>query len=307
MTMLRIHLFGNAQITVDHHPVCLQPTAQNLLAFLVLYRRQHFAQSGYRRDMLIDQLWHDHDEKQARRCLSTTLWRLRQGLELEANHRGAFISASASGEIAFNFGSAHWIDAIAFEVNVVSVTAVPIEEMDEAQAQLLEEARQLYRGELLEGNYSDWVIHERERLNLLYLKCLTRLMHYYERVGRYEESLSCGQAILTVDPLREQVHRHLMRTYARSGQRALAAQQYKTCEKVLAEELGILPMVETQVLYAQVCTTAVSPDTPPAPPLPEPGSLQQAMQQLKAAMQDLDRLQSQLQQVKQVLTQLGST
>ena len=304
--MLRIHLFGSVQITSDHQPLNLQPTAQNLLAFLVLYRRHHFAQSGYRRDVLISQLWHDHDEKQARRCLSTTLWRLRQGLESETNHSDVFIATAVTGEIAFNFESEHWIDAIAFEANVLQGTAGPLEEMDATQAQLLEEARQLYRGDLLEGNYSDWVIQERERLNLLYLKCLTRLMHYYERVGRYDDSISCGQAILGVDPLREQVHRHLMRTYMKSGQRALAAQQYKVCEDVLAKELAILPMVETQMLCAQICATAVPADTPSTPPLPEPGTLQQALQQLKTAMQDLDRLQNQLQQVKQVLAELGA-
>ncbi|MBE2202041.1 MAG: hypothetical protein IAE79_25760 [Anaerolinea sp.] len=312
--MLKIQLFGSVQIALDQQSINLRPAAQNLLAFLVLYHRHHFAQTGYRRDILTDQLWHEHDEKQARRCLSTTLWRLRQQLEAETNFRGAFISTMAAGEIAFNFDSDHWVDAIDFETKVVAGLAVTLEEMDGAQARLLEDARQLYRGDLLEGNYSDWIIHERERLNLLYLKCLTRLMQYYDRCGRHEESVSCGQAILAVDPLREQVHRHLMWTYAKSGQRILAARQYKWCEKALADELGILPMAETQMLFAQICTTAVPIELPSIPAEPtavsavaESGSLQHALQQLKIVMQDLDRLQTQIQQVRQIITQLGAS
>lgn len=302
--MLKIHLFGNVQVVFDQQPLILRPVAQNLLAFLLLPQNRYAIQSGYRRDVLTSQLWNDYEEKQARRCLSTTLWRLRQELEPEPMPHGAFICTRPTGEIAFNFDSDHWVDTIAFEANIMHALAESVEEMDEAQVRLLQEACELYTGDFLEGNFSDWAVNERERLNLLYLKCLTRLMQYYDRHHQYDNSLSCGRAILAIDPLREQVHRHMMRMYAKNGQRALAAQQYKVCEKVLADELGIQPMIETQRLFAEICTVGVP--IPDMHDVPDPNSLQQVLQQIKTAMQDLERLQGQLVQLKQTITQMDS-
>ena len=54
--------------------------------------------------------------------------------------------------------------------------------------------------ELLEGFYDDWVLRERERLRLLYLRCLRQLMHVYRQQGAFEESLACAQQILACDP-----------------------------------------------------------------------------------------------------------
>ena len=43
-----------------------------------------------------------------------------------------------------------------------------------------------------------------------------------------------------------------MRLYYKNGQRALALRQYEKCRETLASELEVLPMEETQILYAQI-------------------------------------------------------
>ena len=141
----------------------------------------------------------------------------------------------------------------------------------------------------------------RERFNLLHLNSLARLMRYYEQHHNYEQSLVCGQKILAIDPLREQVHRHMMRLYMMSGQRALAVQQYEACRTVLAEELRIQPMAETQALRNEIVSTLK-----PAPVIAtlsyeRPGTLQHAVQQLGAAIRNLDQAQEQLQQAKMMV------
>ncbi|MFQ5617017.1 MAG: bacterial transcriptional activator domain-containing protein, partial [Anaerolineales bacterium] len=218
-----------------------------------------------------------------------------------------FLLTTSAGEVSFNFDSDHWLDVDTFEEKVKQGMAEPPASMTPAHAQALEEAQQLYSGELLEDCYGDWVFRERERLNLLYLNSLARLMRYHELHDHYNRSLGCGQKILAIDPLREQVHRHIMRLYLRNGQRALAAQQYEICRQVLADELGIRPMVETQALYDQIVTTSVPRASTVEIAESRPGSLQRALGQLKAAMRNLDQAQAQLQQARQTFSRLTAS
>ena len=70
------------------------------------------------------------------------------------------------------------------------------------------------------------------------------------RPPRWMTALRCGQQILTLDPLREDVHRELIRLHLRRGHRALALHQYEQCRAVLDDELGVEPMEETRALCA---------------------------------------------------------
>ncbi len=303
MAALTIFLFGNVQVYYDEQPISLRPTAKSLLAFLILQQYQQPYNLGQRREVLANQLWQEHDPNQARRCLSTTLWRLRRELEPAKIPPGTFLTTPTNSTISFNFASDHWIDVTEFEANVEQGLRYSFDAMTGTEASYLEKARQLYTGDLFEDCYGDWVYSERERLNLLYLNCLARLMRFYDRERNYEKSLACGQEILNMDPLREQIHRYLMRLYLANGQRAKAIQQYEICEQVLAQELGIEPMVETKSLYAQI-TTAPSNLLLPLVGTEEPFDRQQAVSQFKTVMKDLTQIQSQLQQVQQLISQL---
>ena len=107
-----------------------------------------------------------------------------------------------------------------------------------------------YTGDLLEGFYEDWAIRERERLRLLYLDSLATLLTHYSQAGAHDDALRCGQQILALDPLREDIHRELIRLHLQRSHRALALRQYEQCRAVLEEELGVEPMEETRALCA---------------------------------------------------------
>lgn len=109
---------------------------------------------------------------------------------------------------------------------------------------------ELYKADLLEGFYDNWALRERERLRTLYLKSL--IYQYYGFHGACESAIAYGQQILDLDPLREEIHREMMRLYLENGQRTLSLRQYEICRSTLAEELGISPMEDTQALYAQI-------------------------------------------------------
>jgi DNA-binding SARP family transcriptional activator len=208
---------------------------QSLLAWLLLNRRKAHA-----RETLAAIFWGEQTEARARSCLSTALWRLRQVLEPDGVPRGTYLIAQPS-VVGFNCDSDYWLDVAAFE---------------DGAGRGSEEAVACYTGDLLEGFYDDWALRERERLRMLYLDCLGRLLHRHSATGALDRALDCGRQILALDPLREDVHREVIRLHVRSGQRALALQQYDSCRTALEEELGVEPMEETRALCADLITMA---------------------------------------------------
>ncbi len=191
MGTLRIWLFGRLRLDHENFPVdpALLHPVQSLFAYLLLHRER-----THSREMLADVFWGNRSDGKARRCLNTALWRLRSALEPEGIDRGAYLISTDAGELGFNCASDHWLDVAVFEERVRQALASPSHQVEEADVQCLRESMQLCRAELLEGFYDDWVLRERERLRLLYLRCLRRLMHAYRQQGALEESLACRAA-----------------------------------------------------------------------------------------------------------------
>lgn len=300
MAAIQISLFGRFRIFREEEPAEVKAThtIQILFAYLLLERHR-----CHSREVLAGLFWGDLSQDQARHCLNTALWRLRRVLEPELAHRGDYLLTTPVGEVGFNCDSDHWLDVAAFEAPAIRLASQPGQAIQPGDVQALEQSLTLYKGELLTGFYDDWVLRERERLRLLHLSSLACLMQYYKQQGAYEESLAYGQQILSYDPLREEIHRELMRLHLQLGQRALAVRQYEACREVLAVELGIAPMPETQALYEQI---AGAVDHHPAtvgvigPPL----TLQQALNQLQQARRRFDEAQKRLNQAIQMVEQL---
>jgi DNA-binding SARP family transcriptional activator len=299
MTILRITLFGELQLARDDLLLSshFTHTVQTLFAYLLL--QPHRAQP---REVLADILWSERSQEKARSCLSTALWRLRRILEPNGTPAGTYLIASPSGEISFNWQSEHWLDVSAFEIKIRQGLARPIEILTAAEAQHLEDALQLYTGELLEGFYTDWALRERERLRGLYLNALAHLMRFYQQHRQFDKGLLYGQKILDLDPLREEVHRDMMRLYVANGQRPLAMRQYQVCCNLLAEELGITAMDETQTLYAQLAD-----EQAPAPMIrtSDSSNVVQTLQQLRLTSRQLERAHAQIQEAIHLIERLS--
>jgi len=267
------------------------------LAYLLLQRNRLHS-----RETLAGIFWGDYEKERARSCLNTALWRLRSSLEPKGIPPGTYLITTPTGEIGFNLESEHRLDVAIFEDRVTQALTKPAEALDAMEVKELENVLKLYTGDLLEGIYSDWALRERERLRCLYLNGLAGLMHSYQHQGAYADSLNCGLKILQHDPLREQIHREVMRLYLESGQRALAVRQYEICCEILTKELGIPPMEETRALYLQIVPEAGPRLTPSVGG--ETASLQQALQQLRLMMQSVDEMHSKVQQTIRLVERL---
>jgi DNA-binding SARP family transcriptional activator len=291
MHALQISLFGNVKVVHPNRPSLVKMTHNNqaLLAYLLLQR--HHPQP---RELLASVFWGDQSQKQARRCLNTALWRLRQILEPEGIPQGTYLLTRSTGEVSFNCESNYWLDVAVFEAHSSSILAKPIQTMVADDADMLKRTLQLYTSELLEAFYDDWALFERERLRRLYLNSQAHLMHYYKYHGDFKESLACAQKILDQDPLREEIHREMMDLYLASGQRALAAQQYQICCHVLDIELGISPMEETQRLYRQILQEIPEPLRMRSGSTNGLNSHEQTLHQLRLSLNEFDKAVRQL-------------
>ncbi len=249
MNLLKINLLGIVRVAHQGVPTetGMGHAVKGLLGYLTLFRHRFHA-----REVLAGLFWGESSEDRARSSLNTTLWRLRKVLEPGSIPTGAFLATTPTGEIGFNRKSDHWIDVEFFEDRIKPILAISYDSLNANEVNQLESALHLYKGELLEGFYDEWALRERERLRSMFVQGQIHLLHHYTHHAAWEQGLACAQNILHLEPLREEIHRELMRLYFKNGQRALALRQYEKCRETLASELDVFPMEETQILYAQI-------------------------------------------------------
>ncbi|MBI4733017.1 MAG: AAA family ATPase [Chloroflexi bacterium] len=235
----RVFLFGVLSIHRggESIPLPSSTTARNLLAYLLLQR-----QRIHSRAVLTGIFWPDHSEDRARRALSQAVWHLRSSLPGLIATNGESIGILEEADL--------WIDIEEFERNVRPRSAP--EGKSGAVIDSLNHAIRLYRGDLLEAVYDDWVILERERLRLLHQQILEKLMLLEKSAGHFQEALELGLALVKSDPLHESAHREVMRLQHLLNRPEAALQQFETCQRLLRTELSIDPAPETLALVQEI-------------------------------------------------------
>ncbi len=127
-----------------------------------------------------------------------------------------------------------------------------------ATLETLARAAALYRGDLLQGfnlrgeTFADWLRSERERLHERALQVLARLLALQCEGPDIEAGIATAGRLLSLDPLREQAHRALMRLYVADGRQGSALHQYEACRYRLRRELDVTPEPETEDLYREI-------------------------------------------------------
>jgi DNA-binding SARP family transcriptional activator len=257
---LRAYVLGELQLVARGEPVAPPPfRARGLLAALLLHPRPQS------RERLVGLLFPDLPERTGRRRLSDLLWLLRRSLPdlpLEAGTRAVHLPASA-----------RWLDVEAFR----AAAAGPV--LHDWLAALA-----LYRGDLLEGLYDDWLLPERERLYLQYVRLAHRAADQLLRRGQFDRLLPLAERLVQAEPYDEKALRTLMRAYRAVGRRgaALAA-----CDRFLAlaaGELGAEPEPATRALAEAIRRGEPRRPVDPASPADSAGEPAILLRQARAAL-----------------------
>jgi DNA-binding SARP family transcriptional activator/pimeloyl-ACP methyl ester carboxylesterase len=232
--MLRLNLMGPFSIERDRPITLRNKKAQALLAFLALAPG-----ASHARERLATLLWPDSNEEASRQSLRQCVCTLRREVD--------------------DLPLAVDCDTLGLEAGSI---AVDVAEFNGALAapslENLKRAATLYRGHLLEelnarsDLFEEWLRSERSSLRASATSAFHALLDQLQSAGAREEAIVVALRLLAIDPLQEQVDRTLMRLYFERGQTALALRQYKRCEAILREELGVQPDQETKALYQEL-------------------------------------------------------
>lgn len=251
MSELALKLLGTPKVTQAGEPVIgFRSVKARALLFYVVANDRPTA-----RTKLAGLFWGDLPDANASANLRKTLTNLRHLV-------GSHLTITRES-VGLNEASFPQLDVTEFE-----------EALKSEEPTRWELAVTLYQGDFLEGFYvagapafETWLLAERYRLREMLLVGLHNLAQHYASSRQYSQAIHHTQRLLTLEPLRENIHRLLMSLFARSGQRARALVQYEACVQVLAEELDTEPGPETTDLFHRIeagaLDTTVSTNIPP--------------------------------------------
>ncbi len=116
-----------------------------------------------------------------------------------------------------------------------------------------------YHGDFLAGfsvrdapAFDYWALLERERLRLLVLAGLERLIEMQMAQGDFRAALKSAEKRLALEPLQESIHRIKMLLLTRTGQRSLALRHFAIAEKLFNDELDIKLSEQAHALHRRI-------------------------------------------------------
>jgi DNA-binding SARP family transcriptional activator len=246
--MLEVKLFGAGAACYFDHPLDGFPGHQSyqVLCYLLL-NRDH----KQNRERLASVFWGNYATQASRKYLRNALWKLRSVFQSVGAEMEDYIQVD-DDYVSFQKSSLYRLDVESFEAMVSPSRNTLGKDLSAEQAGLLEQAVNLYNGDLLEGVEEEWCLYERERLSLLHLAALSKLIAYHRVHRNFIAGLDFGERLLAFDNTRESVHREMMILYWLSGEPQMALAQYNRCAQILRSQIGVAPTEETRTLFEQM-------------------------------------------------------
>ena len=271
--MIRLRLLGGIDLRDgdgrEIRPLLAQPKRLALLAYLAAA----YPRGAHRRDTLLGLFWPELDQEHGRNALSQALRVLRRALGDKA------LTSRGAEELAVD-AELVWCDAAAFG-----------EALGEER---LEEALQLYRGDLLpsffveaSSGFEEWLERERAALRAQAARAARRLADRHEGGQQLTAAVAFARRSAELSDGDERPLRRLIELLARLGDRAGAIRAYEQFANRLAVELELEPSTETLALVQRVRAEQESKQ-PPASPIdasaPRAETSDAAVQRLRSAL-----------------------
>ncbi len=221
-----------------------ESASARMLAFLFLSHPQ-----GLRRDRVIDLLWPDVSQERGNSLFHSTTYRLRSALYKDT-------IVHENGLYRINPASAYRYDVSEFE-RLVQIGR----ESGEVAHQARVHAIDLYHTPFLESFEEEWCAEIRQALQRDVVELLLREARFVAAEGEAPSAERHYLRALAFDAYDERAHRGIMWCRAAGNDRAGAMRQYRECARILADELGVEPSLETDGLYEAI----VAGGAPPVP------------------------------------------
>jgi DNA-binding SARP family transcriptional activator len=211
--------------------VTLPHACQRVVAFLALHGRP------LTRLHVAGALWLDASEKRSCGNLRSALWRIRRS--------GVPLVDATTTHVALSRDVAVDVDGLVTATRrVLGNGAGCDDELEDAYGS----------GELLPDWYDDWLEPERERLRQLRLHALEAAAERLLEAGRAPYAIDALMVALRDDPLRESLHRLLIRAHLIEGNATEAIRCYRTYSGRLNATLGIPPSARMEAVVGGLGT-----------------------------------------------------
>jgi predicted ATPase/DNA-binding SARP family transcriptional activator len=228
-----------------------QKTA-SLLAYLAC-----FGNRSHPREELVELLWPDTELEAGRSSLRTALSSLRHVIEPPDTRPGSVLDGNRASV---------WLNRDTVSVDLAdletTLRSAATTEDTAARIPLLIKADELYRGPLLPGFYDDWALRERERWEQAFVGGLHSLVTALEQTGDLRRAIEYAQRAVSVNPMLEESHRHVIRLYAAAGEPAAALRQFEELTTILERDLGEKPSAATRALIDTLRRDEAAPAKP---------------------------------------------
>jgi LuxR family maltose regulon positive regulatory protein len=236
---LEVRALGESAVKVDGDPIAHVAWGGPLVKELFFYLLER---GPVRRELILADFWPDMAVPKAKSVFHATTYRMRRVLP-----EGTIIYQPDDETYAVDMEGDFWYDAAAFEALLAGAGREPAE-----AERLLQQALTIYRGDFLSDVYSDWASERRARLRQVWIDALGELARLGRARGDAAGAVDSYRRALAEEPIREDLHRGLMRALAEAGRAAEAVQDFHELEVRLADELGVQPGDETQALFQQI-------------------------------------------------------
>ncbi|MCB0167620.1 MAG: hypothetical protein KDI79_25560, partial [Anaerolineae bacterium] len=237
MTTIQCFFLGTPKVTKDDH--ALKLTKAKGIALLVYLATERTTQT---REQVMTLLWPDSLPQAARKNLRNTLWDIGKTFDEDV--------VEVDGD-SLRLAESVWVDIHPFEDTSPAADLSPVSRLEEAVA--------LYRAPLADGlslldapDFELWLTTQQQRLDRHYLRLLDALITAHRTAANWQKVITYAQQALIYDNLQEPMHQALMEAHARLGERAQAVRQYDNLRAILAQELGVAPLTETESLRAAI-------------------------------------------------------
>lgn len=250
---LRVEMFGGLRVDIGGESITRFRTRKTgvLLAYLAYH-----ADRSHPRETLADLLWPESRADASRNSLSQALSSLRASLGRTGE---AVDERLVTDRTQVQLHSA--TDVADFEA------AIEAQGTPEERSAALSSAVASYKGEFMPGYYDEWILAERGRLRVLFLRANHELVVLRRKAGDLAGATAAASRGVREDPLFEVATRDLMQCLLDSHEPQLALRAYRELETSLAREVGERPSLLTRGLARDIASAAAGTDPLPVPAL----------------------------------------
>ncbi|GAA0355617.1 response regulator [Bacillus horti] len=216
--------------------------AQELFAYLIHYRHKHV-----RKEEILELLWPDMKLDRASSLLHTTIYQVRKTIQEHGLH------------VAIKYKDEGYYlekEDLIFDVDEWERGLGGLGEVTDTSIEQHQQLTELYRGDYLQDCPYIWKEAEQERLRLLWLEHIKKIVAYYVQQQRYTDAIPYYNQMKELHPYLEEGYFGLMKMNAALGYQAEVKKNFDKLVLRFQEDLGVQPKREVLDWYMEWSLTS---------------------------------------------------